>query len=108
MTPERSKYLSDIGYEERVIRNQIDYHRSSLKLRKWLVSGKRAEDEDDISLYKSEIAGEKIVIKTLKRQLPAPVQCMSNKFIVKTFCVACKGKICDDENYCPKCGRKLR
>lgn len=106
MTPERSKYLGDISYEERVIRNQIDYHRSSLKLRKWLINGNR--DEDDISLYKSEIAGEKIVIRTLKRQLPAPVQCMSNKFIVKTFCVVCKGKICDDENYCPRCGRKLR
>lgn len=105
MTPERREYLEGISKEERAIRENLDKAKLSLRIAKknaFRYGGRKPPEE-----LAGGIKYRKIIIKTLKKELPAPVQCMSNKFIVKTFCVVCKGKICDDENYCPNCGQKL-
>lgn len=111
MTEERSRYLANISKEERLIRNRIDYHKSSLKMKKWLTKGNK--DEDDVSLLKSEIAEIKVIIKFLKKQLPAPAKTEDASYdgikITLKLCPIC-GKLISyfGTNYCFRCGKKLR
>ena len=106
MTEERKQYLKSIGKEERAIRLELRIQKNRIQYLKELI--KHPITMDDKRTMLRLMWDTRFIIKLLKKQLPAPVQCMSNKFIVKTFCVVCKGKVCDEENYCPRCGQKLR
>lgn len=103
MTEERKRYLASISREERAIREHLYLLKCNITWYKRFLCVDKLD-----KCAKEDIRFTKILIKALRKQLPVPVQCMSNKFIVKTFCAVCKGKICDEENYCPTCGQKLR
>ena len=107
MTPERKKFLANISKEERVIRENLDKAKLSLRIAKknaFRYGGRKPPEE-----LAGGIKYRKIIIKALKKQLPAPMK-EEIFYNVKVFsCPVCDAPldVCV-EDYCFKCGQKLR
>lgn len=107
MTPERKKYLDGISYEERVIRQHIVGLKSTITILKTLCK----EDRFACVLQKDkqEISKFKILIKALKKQLPALKKHYTDEVCDYIGCPICHFEIDKDYPcYCNECGQKLR
>lgn len=109
MTPERRKYIASISNEERAIRSELYSKKIRLSDLKWNVKFSTYKDVRTTSL--ELIKETKIIIRALKKQLPAPLLerpiCLGSEMYY--FCSACGiVLISDTDNYCFKCGQKLR
>lgn len=109
MTPKRKKYLASISKEEQLVRKQLRYYHREIVGSKW-----------DMKFYKSKgvscflngirenIRNYKVIVKLLKKQLPAPRTPLElNEVVFPCTCSVCKYPFTED-NYCPCCGQKLR
>lgn len=116
MTEERERYLASIGKEERAIRQAISDCRRMIKHGKEGI-GKyknRSRSFRNILLFenfKDDVRFNKIYLKRLKKQLPAPKERTKTTFGVYPYqCPSCKGVLethCT-VHYCMHCGQKLR
>lgn len=106
MTEERKKYLASIRKEERVIRDEVKFKKRIVSMLKLCV--KLSENNNERSSHKQRISDLKTVIKSLKKQLPAPVKFVRDGKWAYNSCSVCKGAINEDELYCHNCGQKLR
>lgn len=108
MTNEREKFLASISKEERVIRQYILAYEKKIKIFKHYMNDDE-EDTDYIRDARCEIAKRKIIIKSLKKQLPAPrIKLeLTNGVVFPSTCSICKYPF-TEANYCAVCGRKLR
>lgn len=108
MTPERREYLDNISRDEKTTRHFLEIYKNSIK---HLKSYLNTSDYKDIKGAKNAIAETKAAIKMLKKQLPAPLLkmpiCLGSE--IYYFCSSCGiVLISDTDNYCCKCGQKLR
>ena len=112
MTDERRKFLASISKEEHIIRLKIIKLKARMKSEKfWLNHDKCNKEQIRQACWR--ICCIKTVIKSLKKQLPAPRK-------RKTFwvggerghlltCPKCENYVKPfSDNYCPTCGQKLR
>lgn len=103
MTEERKEYMTSISKEELAIRLKIVISKSRIKLLKQFMVVDKYDDEL-IREEKQTIAQEKIFIKNLKKQLPAPRGYARCK-VCGAVLIHWDG---DKSNYCTQCGQKLR
>ena len=100
MTEERKKYLASISEEERTIRNALKYNKGCLKECKRICSL-----NSNYYRWKEPITVTKSIIKSLKKQLPAPFWVSkSNTY----YCPICGNMANNGREYCSWCGQKLR
>lgn len=104
MTPERARYFASISTEERIIRARIRFLKDDISDDKHALN--------TVSLIrkfrKSCIKENKILIKNLKKQLPAPKKMIWSCF-EECVCPICEEGVQQEyTNYCPHCGQKLR
>lgn len=103
LTNERRKFLASISEEERIIRKQIrDY--------KYAICNCKDElSERPKSIWlRVELREYKVVLKNLKKQLPAPRKEYQNEYLDYCLCPICRWYANHERGYCPKCGQKLR
>ena len=104
MTPERRKYIESISKEEQYLREVIIFAKFVIKDNKDSINDGIIWDEQ---VGKKNIAKYKAVIKSLKKQLPAPRRYWSS-FRLACNCPICNNQVIKKDDYCPKCGQKLR
>lgn len=104
MTEERKKYFASISKEERVIRDTITALECGISI-----------DKQSMTFninklgHKKSIEKLKIIIKSLKKQLPAPkekIELIRGRYYM-FVCSVC-GASSVEGTYCPYCGQKLR
>lgn len=108
MTPERKKYLDGISVEERVIRDALRGMKREIRWAKTKIKYANQKSWHEF-WHVYYIARQKVLIKALKKQLPAPMK-EEIFYNVKVFsCPVCDSPldVCV-ENYCFKCGQKLK
>lgn len=106
MTDERKQYLASISKEERAIREEISYHKDLIKSLKDIFN---CDDGVIKNSWKFAIAKEKTIIKSLKKQLPAPRKTYHNEYLLNyCLCPICLWYANHERCYCPQCGQKLR
>lgn len=106
MTEERKQYLKSISKEEREIRFAIATEKSFIKLCKDGLD--ICNSSISLNADKNIIATEKIILKALKKQLPAPRKEYQNEYLDYCLCPICCWCVNHERDYCPRCGQKLR
>jgi len=106
MTEERKKYLASISKEERAIRSELYSEEIRLSDLKWNVKFSPYKDVRTTSL--ELIKETKIIIKALKKQLPAPMAYLRDEYATYIGCSVCKYHTQPYFTHCYKCGQKLR
>lgn len=104
MTPERKKYLAGISKEEIYIRRRIRQLKDAISDDKYALNNGTCMKW----LRKICIRENKILIKALKKQLPAPKVVCETKYMVMISCPRCRIGDMLFGDYCPYCGQKLR
>ena len=109
MTPERQQYLASISKEERAIRELIENRKRTIKHYKILMNEDKEDTEYINDIGKPQIAETKILIKALKKQLPAPKKEIDIGLYWAIFnCPICRTTIPIHSGYCLCCGNKMR
>lgn len=104
MTLDRVKYLSEISNEERAIRNALKYNKGCLKECKRICSL-----NGNYYRWKEPMTVTKSIIKSLKKQLPAPRKIIELPYGEFDVCPICKRLArFNYVFYCNRCGQKLR
>lgn len=109
MTDERKQYLASISKEEREIRFAIATEKSVIKLCKDGLD--ICNSSISLNADKNIIAKEKIILKALKKQLPAPAEMEYDQEYICPICntiTQAPYKSMREMFYCPYCGQKLR
>lgn len=111
MTEERERYIAGISKEERKIRFAIATEKSVMKLCKDSLA--TCNSSITLNANKKLIAKEKIIVKTLKKRLPAPrtikTILVGRKTVQMMTCPNCGNYVrIFSDNYCATCGQKLR
>lgn len=108
MTEERKKYLASISKEEWIIRLNIIGLKARIRDEKFWLNHVTGDTEEQIKQTLWRINSIKIIIKSLKKQLPAPLeQCFDGR-IHYIGCSVCKFQAEPYYAHCPCCGQKLR
>lgn len=107
MTEKRKQYLTGISKEERAIRKSLKRQKKYLKICKSKILYCNCLQES--IWYREQINETLANIKRIRKQLPAPIK-EQMYYYVKVFnCPICDSALdtCA-ENYCWKCGQRLR
>ena len=112
MTEERRKYMHSISKEEWFIRDKIDELKHEIRVNKSLLS-RRSKELTGRTMCHFGVAENKVVIKLLKKQLPAPrtikTILVGRETVQMMTCPNCGNYVrIFSDNYCPTCGQKLR
>lgn len=113
MTEERKQYLTSISIEERAIRDVIGYQKMRIYNNKFFLSSRTLCKtvkgmKFSFDFAKREIREAKVVIKALKKQLPAPVKVLGYVTDFSVICSACGKETAGRYKYCNNCGQKLK
>ena len=105
MTEERKQYLASISKEERAIRDMLLILKSEIKTTKVYLS-----HEPNNKIKKDDLYFFNIIIKALKKRLPARVKKTKDFYDFYSYdCSVCGTPIeTFNDKYCGNCGQKLR
>lgn len=114
MTPEREKYLAKCSDKENFIRANITYYKQqlrSLKMAKLTIIGDKywrghiRHTKCHLNAYRHELAR----LKGMDRvTYPCRIMLNNGDYIVGLWrCSSCSDGLCEGDNYCTGCGRKI-
>lgn len=121
MTPQRQAYFNKCSDKEKSVREQIDIAEQVIRGCKATLNRKRknhlTQGQIDYSL--SVISEAKIIANAYRHELakikgmdrvayPHKIKINKGDYIVNLWrCSSCGDGLCEDDNYCSACGRKI-